>query len=183
MAQKNKVIINPKTAQEIKFITTAKESNGRLLEMISTYNSFSKQPPSHYHPYQAEDFTVISGELTVLINGKLSVLKKGEELHIPENTPHAMWNGSNTKTMVRWKVQPAMNTEHLLETLTGLAVEGKTNEEGRPGLLQTALLLNKYAKVFRMEKPPYFIQRILFTILSPLAYLSGYGAFIKRYVE
>ena len=39
MAFKNKQISNPKTGQDIKFLQTAKDTNGKLLEMEATYNS------------------------------------------------------------------------------------------------------------------------------------------------
>ncbi len=75
MAFKNKEIFNPITKQDNKFLQTSRDTDGQLLEMESTYNSFSKEPAAHYHPYQVEDFTVLTGELTVRIDGRLKVLK------------------------------------------------------------------------------------------------------------
>ena len=80
MAIKNKTIRNLKTGQDIRFLQTGKDTNGRLLEMETTYNEHSKEPVAHYHPYQVEDFTVLSGELTVRIDGQLKLLKQGETL-------------------------------------------------------------------------------------------------------
>jgi len=37
MAFKNKIILNPKTRNEIKFLQTSKDSDGKILEMESTY--------------------------------------------------------------------------------------------------------------------------------------------------
>ena len=68
MAFKNKTITNSKTGQDIKFIPTGNDTNGQLVEMEATYNSQSKEPTSHYHPLQAEDFTILSGQLTVWID-------------------------------------------------------------------------------------------------------------------
>lgn len=183
MAYKNKTIVNSKTGQKIKFITTAKDSNGRLLEMISTYSPYSPEPPDHYHPYQTEHFRVLSGELTIKMNEDVLVLKSGDSLHIPANTPHAMWNDSEDNTVLNWKVEPAMNTEHLLETFTGLSTDGNTNEAGVPPILQTALIANKYSDVFRLSKPGFVIQKILFTMLTPFAYLSGYRGSYKKYLD
>ncbi len=183
MAFKNKTIHNPKTRQDIKFLQTGKDTNGQLLEMEATFNEHSKEPAAHYHPYQVEDFTVLSGELTVRIDGQLKVLKKGDTLHIPKNKVHSMWNNTNDKTIVNWKVQPAMNTDHLLETATGLANDGKTNEDGMPNILQVALMANKYADVFRLAKPPFAIQKLLFIILTPFAYLFGYKPTYKKYLD
>ncbi|WP_345955011.1 hypothetical protein [Mucilaginibacter sp. PAMB04168] len=47
-----------------------------------------------------------------------------------------------------------MNTEHLLETITGLATNGKTNSSGMPPLLQLALTADYFMNVLRLAKPP-----------------------------
>lgn len=183
MAFRNKTIYNPKTQHEIKFLQVAKDTNGQLLEMEATYYAHSKEPPPHYHPCQEEDFNVLSGEITVRIDGQLRVLKPGDTLHVPKNKIHSMWNDSNNKTVLNWKVQPAMDTEYLFETTNGLANEGKTNENGMPDILQVSLMANKYADVFRLAKPPFFVQKILFLILTPFAYLSGYRPTYKKFLD
>jgi len=90
MAFRNKTIRNTETGQEIKFIQTGKDNGGELLEMESTFDPDSKEPPPHYHPYHEEDFTVLSGQLTVRMNSRLVVLNAGDQLHIPRNTVHSM---------------------------------------------------------------------------------------------
>ena len=94
-----------------------------------------------------------------------------------------MWNNSNSKTVVNWKVQPAMDTEGLLETVTGLANDGETNDKGVPNLLQAVLMANKYSSVFRLAKPPFYIQKNLFMILVPLTNLLGYKPVYKKYFD
>ena len=183
MASTNKRIRNPKTGQEIRFIHTARDTGGELLEMESVYNAHSKEPAAHYHPHQVEDFTVVSGQLTVRIDGRVKILNSGDVLHIPRNKVHSMWNASDEKTIVNWKVRPAMDTEYLLETVNGLAAEGKTNNEGMPGILQVALIANKYAGVFRLSKPPFVIQKILFMLMTPLSYLLGYRSTYQKYLD
>eukprot|EP01036_Dinobryon_divergens_P048062 gene48062-64490_t len=88
MAYKNKVISNRITGQSIQFLQTSKDTGGQLLEMESTYHVASKEPPMHYHPFQQEHFTVLKGELTVRVSGKLSTLMIGDTLHIQPNEPH-----------------------------------------------------------------------------------------------
>lgn len=183
MAFKNKTISNPKTGQDITFIQTSNDTNGKRLVMESTYNAYSKEPVSHYHPNQIEDFTVLSGELTVRMNGEVKILQVGDTLHIPKNTMHAMWNATLEKTVVQWSVEPALNTEYLLETTTGLAADGKANAEGMPSLLQLVLIANKYAPVFRLSTPPFIVQKIFFLLLTPVAYLCGYRSTYKKYLD
>jgi len=181
MAYKNKIITNPVTGQDIKFLQTSEDTGGTLLEMESTYHSQSKEPPAHYHPHQEEDFKVIEGEITVRIGGQLRTLKAGDSLHIPRNQVHSMWNTSIQKAIANWQTKPALHTEYLLETIMGLARDGKTNKDGRPNILQVALMTLKYSESFRLAKPPYAIQKLVFGLLTPIAYVAGYRPSYNKY--
>jgi quercetin dioxygenase-like cupin family protein len=183
MAYPGKEINNLKTGQSIRFIQTAKDTQGQLLEMESSWKPFSKEPAPHFHPRQEETFTVISGEITVRINGEVIRLAAGEQLFIPKNTVHSMWNSSAAKAVVNWKVAPALETEDLLETATGLANDGKTNKDGTPSLLQAALLMERYKEEFRLAKPSPFIQTLVFTSLRPFAMMAGHKCYYPEYID
>lgn len=183
MAYPNKTIRNPKNGSSITFLQTAKDTGGQLLEMESTYDPHSKEPPPHYHPFQEENFTVLSGALTARIDGYLLILKKGDTLHIPKGKVHSMWNHSDVPATVNWRVQPALDTEYFFETTMGLAADGKTDGQGRPSLLQMALLANRYSHVFRLARPSGLVQKIVFGLLTPVAYLVGYRARYQKYLD
>ncbi|MDH4058902.1 MAG: cupin domain-containing protein [Cyclobacteriaceae bacterium] len=183
MAFVNKTIVNSRTGQQYRFIHTAQSTKGKLLEMESTFSPKSKIPPDHYHPYQTEDFIVLEGELIVKMEGQIKILKEGDSLHVPAKKIHSMWNESDGITKVNWKTQPALNTENLFETICGLANEGETNADGIPNILQTALTINKFSSVFRPAKPPIVILRVLFYLLTPLAYVMGYKPVYKEHLD
>lgn len=183
MAVKGKVINNPYTGQSIKFLQTSKDTHGSMLEMESSFEPYSRPPAPHYHPFQEEEFKVISGELTVQINGLIKSVKAGETLVIPKSTVHSMWNCSAGKTVVNWKVTPALNTENLFETGMGLAMSGRAGKDGMPLLLQGILLADRYSSEYRLARPGYRIQKIVFTILKPLALTVGYKAVYKEYID
>jgi quercetin dioxygenase-like cupin family protein len=183
MAYPNKFISNPKTGQSFLFVQTAGSTDGALLEIESSFAPHSKEPPAHYHPFQEEDFIITEGQLTVRINGQTVQLKKGDTLHVPANTVHAMWNDSREKTTVNWKVRPALNSEHLFETLTGLAIDNKTNENGVPAFLQSVLIVKKFSAVFRPAKPAYGLLKIVFALLAPIGLLLGYKAMYEKYID
>jgi hypothetical protein len=77
---------------------------------------------------------------------------------------------------VNWQTRPALRTEAFFETVFGLAAEGKVNEKGVPNLLQSAVIAQAFAGEFRLAKPPWPIQRLLFAVLAPLGRLLGYTA-------
>jgi mannose-6-phosphate isomerase-like protein (cupin superfamily) len=182
MAFKNKIIINPIVGQNIRFLQTAKDTDGKLLEMEASYGPFSREPPAHYHPRQHEVFMIIKGQMTVRLKGKILFLNEGEILHIPAKTIHSMWNNSASPTIVNWKIQPALNTEYFLETANGLAAE-KARRQRFNSLLQRSLIANKYSNVFRLSQPSFLIQKFLFILLTPVALLAGYRASYKKYFD
>ena len=183
MAYPNKIISNPKTGQTIKFLKTASDTGGQFLEMESTLKPGSEEPPLHYHPFQEENFSIISGDLTVKLNGELKTYSVGDHFHVPKNTHHSMWNQSSQPVTIRWKISPALNTETFFENTIGLANDGKTNQKGMPNILQVALIANRYNHIFRLAKPPFVIQRIVFGILTPFAYLAGYRSSYDKYLQ
>jgi len=183
MAYKGKIIDNKKTGQQITFIQTSDDTGGELLEMESLFQPHSTEPVPHYHPFQEEYFTVLEGEINVRLNGQLKILKQGDQLHLKKGQVHSMWNHSFQKARVNWKVVPASDTEYFLENGIGIANHKKTNEQGMPGLLQIVLLAKRFSHVYRIVKPPYAIQKILFTILAPFSYLAGYKSCYKEFVD
>ncbi|RYY38584.1 MAG: cupin domain-containing protein [Chitinophagaceae bacterium] len=183
MAYKDKTMHNSRNGQSFRFLHTAADTDGELLEMESSFSAHSKEPPLHYHPVQDETFTVLEGELTVRLGDGMHLLRAGDRLDIPRNQRHAMWNAGSVKAVVNWKVRPALDTEHFLETVTGLANDGKTNERGVPPLLQTSLLAQRYARVFRLARPSFALQRAVFLLLTPLARMKGYKAAYSKYID
>ena len=179
----HKSIYNAPAKQRIKFLLTGAETGGELLEMESTYEAHSKEPAAHYHPKQAEDFIVLSGELTVRMDGRLKVFKTGDRLHIPANKVHSMWNNSKRPTVVNWKVRPALHTEYFLETITGVINDGMLRKTRRPSVLKTALTLSSYTHVFRLAGPPFSLQKAAFWLAETYAWLTGYQPVQEEYAD
>ena len=182
MAYRNKIMTNPIVGQHIKFLQTAKDTDGKLLEMEASYRPYSKEPPPHYHPYQEEDFMILKGQMTARLQGKILLLNEGDTLHITPNTIHSMWNNSGGTSVINWKIQPALSTEYFLETVMGLAADKKRRKSVN-SLLQRSLMANRYSKVFRLSRPPFFVQKILFLLLTPFAWFIGYRASYKKYFD
>ena len=183
MAFKGKTIYNSKTGIGTKFLQTGRDTDGQLLEMETTYPAHSLEPPPHYHPFQEEDFVVLSGEMMARIDGQLRVLKQGDTLHIAKNQVHSMWNHTEGPSTLNWKVRPALDSEYLFETATGLANAGKTNPNGTPNILQSALLMNRFSQVYRLVKPSYPVQRVVFGVLAPLGRLLGMKGWYEEFVD
>jgi quercetin dioxygenase-like cupin family protein len=157
------------------------DTNGDLLEMEVSYPPYSAKPAYHYHPYQEEHFEVLQGNFYIKIGDTERTYETGEKFNIPKNTAHWMHNISDEEGCLLWQVRPAMKTQAFLETMWGLEADSKTNANGVPNLLQLAVILREYSDEFRAFSPPYWIQCILFGILSPIGKLSGYRASYPKY--
>jgi len=95
-------------------------SSAETLELESTWVGTGKRPPSHRHPRQDERFEVLTGQLSVeLDGGPLRELRAGDTLHVPRGTAHRMWNGGPDTTRALWRVTPALRTEEMFRFIGG----------------------------------------------------------------
>ncbi len=130
----------------------------------------------HLHPALTERFTVISGELTVLRDGRRSTLGPGGSMEIGPGVWHDWWNESDADAVVRIEVTPGERFVHMIETLFGLAREGHVDSKGMPNPLQLALTGAEFSDVIVFRKPPPAVQRVVFAALGPIARVRGYRA-------
>jgi quercetin dioxygenase-like cupin family protein len=130
----------------------------------------------HLHPALHESFSVEQGELTVLRDGRRSILRAGERADVPPGVWHDWWNEGTGPAIVRVEVTPGERFVHMLETLFGLAREGHVNARGLPDPLQLALFATEFSDVFVLRKPPAAVQRVVFGALAPVARRRGYRA-------
>jgi quercetin dioxygenase-like cupin family protein len=163
------------------FHKTGADTNGEYLEMEVSYPPHSTQPPDHYHPYQEETFEVLQGKFHTKIGDIEHTYKTGDKFNVPKTTPHWMHNISAEAGSLLWQVRPAMKSQVFFETMWGLEADGKVNENGVPNFLQLAVILNAYSDEFRVSSPPYWTQRILFGLLSPIGKLLRYRASYPKY--
>jgi mannose-6-phosphate isomerase-like protein (cupin superfamily) len=168
--------LNDSEGGKIIFKETAATSNGRLLEMEAHYPANSELPPEHYHPYQEERFQILKGTIRAIVKGQENLYQPGQEFTIPPGTPHAMHNVSSEEGRVIWQTRPAMKTEFFHETIRKLSKDGNLSTNERPSMLQLAVIFREYKDEFRLKKPPYLVQSILFGILAPIGRLRGYKA-------
>src|SRR4029077_2600297 len=130
----------------------------------------------HLHPALVESFSVQEGELTMLRDGRKSVLRAGEGAEIEPGVWHYWWNEGDVAAIVHVEITPGERFLHMVETLFGLAREGHVNKRGMPHTLQLALFAIEFSDVIVLRKPPAAVQRVLFSILAPLARRRGYRA-------
>ena len=129
----------------------------------------------HVHAEMHERFQVLSGRVGFRVSGTEQVAGPGEGADVPAGAPHDWWNAGEETAHVEVEVRGATASrfEEMLITAFGLAHEGKTNSEGRPGMLQLAVIARAYRDVISFTKPPAFVQAALFGPLAAIGRARG----------
>lgn len=184
MAHAGKVISNTAMAGTVKFIKTAADTGGALLEMEATYNRAVDAVREHVHPYQDEHIEVLAGMVSVQIKGQERIYVAGESFDVPRNIPHAFLGAAGSEeARIRWQIRPALDTETYVETVYGLAADGKMKDTGMPNLFQLAVIVRVFHEELHLTKPSRLVQNIVFGLLAPIGRALGYQAHYEKYSD
>jgi hypothetical protein len=93
---------------------------------------------------------------------------------IDPGTPHKFWNAGDETLRFRAEVRPALQFESLIETMFGLAADGKTNKKGMPGPLRLAVIANHHFDVVRLPAIPHSLQKLALVPGAVLGRAFGY---------
>ncbi len=77
------------------------------------------------HLRQDEHFKVQLGTMSYWLDGVLHELPAGGKITLPKGKDHNHFNNSDEPLAVVQTVEPALDSEQLLRTLIGLAIDGK----------------------------------------------------------
>jgi mannose-6-phosphate isomerase-like protein (cupin superfamily) len=136
----------------------------------------------HIHLRQEERFELLSGRLAYTLGRDTGVLRPGETLVIPPATRHTFRNDGQAEARFVAEFRPRLRIEEFFANLFGLAVDGKTDDKGRPSLLQTAALMREFPdEFFYLADVPVAVQRAVAAPLAALAQRRGYSGSNPRY--
>jgi mannose-6-phosphate isomerase-like protein (cupin superfamily) len=174
------VLENPSAGERLVFLRTAAETGGEVLEYELEFVPRGFAARDHLHPLQEERHEVLEGSLGIIAAGKERILGRGDVEVVPVATQHRIFATGDAPIRVRFASRPALESEVLLETLFGLARDGKVGKRGDPSVLQLAVIFDEFADLGRPVKPSPGVQRALFAPLAALGRARGYRA---RYPE
>jgi quercetin dioxygenase-like cupin family protein len=180
MPEKGQILENPATGDVYEFIETAKDTGGAEAIFKVILKSKGKYVPDHIHALQQETFEVISGALTVFMNGETKVLTAGEKIILPANKAHNHFNTSEVPVKFLHKVSPALDFDYLVENLVKLSIDGKMHN-GKAGFIQELVTLKYLDSKTFLADIPVGIQKALMNTIGPIGRLFGYRAVYKKY--
>jgi len=180
MPTKGQIITDPTNGDSYEFLETAMDTNGERITVKTMLKSKGQVVPKHFHVLQDETFEVISGRLTVLLEGKTKVISAGEKITLPKNIPHNHYNDEDRPVTYLHSVTPALDFDYLIENLVGLAADGKS-KNGKYGLVQELVTLKYLDSKSYLAGMPIGVQKVLMNTVAPIGRLFGYRAIYKKY--
>jgi mannose-6-phosphate isomerase-like protein (cupin superfamily) len=167
-------IENPITGERIVFNKTSAETNGEAVEIEVYVRPGGVVAAAHVHPYQTERFEVISGRIGMKLGRRKLEAGPNDIVVIEPGTPHKFWNAGDEELRFVTVIRPALQFERLLETMFGLAADGKTNRKGMPNPLRLAVIAREHFDDVRLPFPPVWMQRAGLALGAPVGRLAGY---------
>ena len=78
---------------------------------------------------------------------------------VEPGTLHSFRNVGTEEARFLTEITPALGFERFIETMYGLAADGKTNRKGLPNPLRLAVIMRRHFDLVRLTFPPVFLQR------------------------
>jgi quercetin dioxygenase-like cupin family protein len=170
------VIENPVTGERLVFRKTSRETNGEAVVIETFVKPHGFVAAAHLHPYQEERFQVLRGTVGFRVGREEIVAGPGQRLTVPAGTAHKFWNAGEDEAHFVCEVRPALQFEQLIETMFGLAADGKTSKKGMPNPLRLAVIARAHFDDVRLPFPPAWMQRMGLALSAPLGRVFGYEA-------
>src|SRR5215218_3610330 len=136
--------------------------------------------PEHVHRSQEERIEVVSGTLGMRVGGQELRLTPGQKAVGPPGVPHAWWNPSEEQE-VRFvsEIRPGLEVETFLETLLGLARDGKTIGPVPRNPLQLAVLADEIAS-WLVLRP---VEKVFFAPVAALTFVGRLLGYRSSYIK
>jgi mannose-6-phosphate isomerase-like protein (cupin superfamily) len=174
MIRQGDTIENPITGERVTFLKTSAETDGELVVFDTAVAPGGFVAAEHLHPYQSERFEILSGEVEFKLAKEVFTARPRDVVMVESGTSHQFRNLGNEEIRFRTEVRPALSFETFLQTMFGLASEGKTNKKGMPNPFRLAVIMDEHFDLVRLPFPPAWVQRMGLMLASPLGLLFGY---------
>jgi mannose-6-phosphate isomerase-like protein (cupin superfamily) len=154
---------------------SAADTDGAVVEGTMWFAPGMAGPPVHIHPGAEETFSVLEGEIEVLLDGTWTAVGVGETSVVPAGAPHSVRNLSNNPAKLVNTHSPAGHMEAFFIDGAALAAEGKITAlppKNAKSAIHAAMLFTKYAD----DIVAVGIERPVFRALSMVGRTLGWRA-------
>jgi quercetin dioxygenase-like cupin family protein len=139
------------TGEQVTILASGRDNGGEVFEVEAVLPPRLAGPPRHRHRWQTETFTVLDGQLRVVVGHDVRVLEAGETVSVPPTVVHAFANPFTEPARIRMRETPAGPLEEQFEALV---------DAGRlPPLGQLAAINVRHGLSFSIHGIPDVVQR------------------------
>jgi quercetin dioxygenase-like cupin family protein len=174
MIRTGQTIENPVTGEVLIFHKTSRDTGGEYVRVETILRPGATVAAAHVHPYQSESFQVLEGRVGMKAGRKKVELGPGDGVTVLPGTAHKFWNAGDGEARFTCDVRPAGAFEQLIETMFGLAADGKTSKKGMPNPLRLAVIARHHFDDVRLPVIPHVLQRAALAMGAPLGKALGY---------
>ena len=174
MIRTGQTIENPVTGEVLIFRKTSRDTGGELVLVETILRPGATVAAAHSHPYQSESFQVLEGSVGFKVGRDKVELGSGEGVTVLPRTAHKFWNAGDGPARFTCEIRPAGAFEQLIETMFGLAADGKTSRKGMPNPLRLAVIARHHFDDVRLPLIPHALQRAALALGAPLGKAFGY---------
>jgi quercetin dioxygenase-like cupin family protein len=168
-------LVNPVTGEAVTFRRTSAQTGGELVEVEVTVEAGGGVAAAHVHPYQSERFEILEGTFELRRGRRKVTATAGDVVTVEPGTVHSFRNVGDTPATFVCEVRPALQFERFIETMFGLAADGRTNRKGMPNPLRLAVIAHAHFDDVRLPFPPEWMQKTGLAMGAPVGRLMGYS--------
>jgi quercetin dioxygenase-like cupin family protein len=174
MIRTGDTIVNPVTGETLTFHKTAADTEGELTLVECVVQPDGAVAGAHVHPHQEETFHVLSGTVGFKAGRDRIIAKAGDTVIVHPGTVHRFWNEGDDDARFLCEVRPSLGFEELIETMYGLAQDGKTNRKGLPNPLRLAVIAHHHRDGLRAPYVPAIMQSMALGMGALTGRMCGY---------
>jgi mannose-6-phosphate isomerase-like protein (cupin superfamily) len=167
VAGAGQVVEEPVSGQRIRFVRTAAETGGEVLEFeLWLRGGDGSVGPAHRHLHQEERVRLLGGEVTYRIGSDRGRAGAGGELVVPPGTPHVVRTYGDEEVHALVEVRPAQRMEEFFERFCALGAAGAFDRRRLAGAAGMAALAREHQ--IWLAGVPLPLQRAIAIPLSAL---------------
>lgn len=174
MIEAGDTLMNPVTKERMTFLKTASQTSGEYVLIELRAAPGAVVAAAHVHPHQTETFEVLSGTLGAKIGRKTVEARAEGVVVVGPRVAHKWWNAGEDELVFRVEVRPALQFEQLIETMFGLAADGKTSKQGMPNPLRLAVIANHHFEDVQLPVVPRWMQKAALALGAPIGRSLGF---------
>ena len=121
MSKAGQVVENPVTGERVVVHVGTENSAGELLMVDAYVRPGGAVTGEHVHPAIEDYFTVVRGRVGFRLDGRATIARLGQRLHVPAGTAHDWWNAGEEVALITVEIRPGGRFEEMIANLFGLA--------------------------------------------------------------